>query len=474
MKKAMVWLLAFMMALSSAGCAASESAAPAGDNPSGSGQEAGQEKEEEIKEDESQAAEDAEVITEAVYPEMLPFPIMEDYEDMEAYEKDYTAWFESKKALDPGLSGLPEELRDFFEKSTIQILSGCRENRNYSPMSLYMALSMLAEAAEGDTRAQLLEVLGSSDMDSLREMSRNLWLANYSDDGMTESILSNSLWTRNDMEYRQEAVDFLTGDHFASVFRGKMGSEAYDLMLQKWLSEKTGGMLDDMISGERFDEAVFLTLISAVYYRDRWLTEFNPALTQKGIFHGTEGDTEADFMHENESGSIYRGDTFTAIVRFFLGGERMWLILPNEGMTSDDVLADPGLKEMIYDPEVWERIDYGKVDIALPKFDVSSEIPLTEDLKALGADLIFDPEKADLSALLGDSSVPVSDVRQNARLKIDEYGCEAAAYTAVTALGGVLPEDQEQYEFIADRPFLYVQMGISDMPLFIGTVNTVN
>jgi serine protease inhibitor len=44
----------------------------------------------------------------------------------------------------------------------------------------------------------------------------------------------------------------------------------------------------------------------------------------------------------------------------------------------------------------------------------------------------------------------------------------------VTALGGVLPEDQEQYEFIADRPFIYVQMGISDMPLFIGTVNTVN
>ena len=124
--------------------------------------------------------------------------------------------------------------------------------------------------------------------------------------------------------------------------------------------------------------------------------------------------------------------------------------------------------------EVWERVDYGKVDIALPKFDVSSEIQLTEDLKALGVDLIFDPEKADLSALLGDSSVPVSDVRQNARLKIDEYGCEAAAYTAVTALGGVLPEDQEQYEFIADRPFIYVQMGISDMPLFIGTVNTVN
>ena len=286
MKRTMVWLLSLMMALSAAGCAASEGPAAAGDNPSGSEQEAGQEKEEEIKENESKAAEDAEVITEAVYPEMLPFPIMEDYEDMEAYEKDYTAWFESKKALDPGISGLPEELRDFFEKSTIQILSGCRENRNYSPMSLYMALSMLAEAAEGDTRSQLLEVLGSSDMDSLREMSRNLWLANYSDDKMTESILSNSVWTRNDMEYRQEAVDFLTKDHFASVFRGKMGSEAYDKMLQKWLSEKTGGMLDDMISGERFDETAFLTLVSAVYYRDRWLTEFNPVLTQKGTFHG--------------------------------------------------------------------------------------------------------------------------------------------------------------------------------------------
>ena len=59
-------------------------------------------------------------------------------------------------------------------------------------------------------------------------------------------------------------------------------------------------------------------------------------------------------------------------------------------------------------------------------------------------------------------------------MKVDEEGCEAAAYTVImTECGAAMPPDDE-VDFTLDRPFLFAVTGDSDLPLFTGVVNQPN
>ena len=71
--------------------------------------------------------------------------------------------------------------------------------------------------------------------------------------------------------------------------------------------------------------------------------------------------------------------------------------------------------------------------------------------------------------------IMVDQAKHSAKLKIDELGCEAAAYTVMMAvLTGGIPETPPRMYFILNRPFLFVLMGKGNLPLFIGIVNEPN
>ncbi len=73
-----------------------------------------------------------------------------------------------------------ETLESFLRRSLPRLLAGQEgENQVCSPLNIYMALSMLAEATGGESRAQLLELLDSPDIETQRQTARQLWDRNY-------------------------------------------------------------------------------------------------------------------------------------------------------------------------------------------------------------------------------------------------------------------------------------------------------
>ena len=58
-------------------------------------------------------------------------------------------------------------------------------------------------------------------------------------------------------------------------------------------------------------------------------------------------------------------------------------------------------------------------------------------------------------------------------VKIDEDGVEAAAYTEIVANDSAMMETPPTVEMELDRPFLFVIFDYNNVPLFVGTVNTV-
>ena len=152
-------------------------------------------------------------IAEAQYPEMAPYP-GEPHTDAA-----YDAWWESMVAQRRDLGDI-SPLQSFFARSAQTFLTGTEgENRVYSPLNVYMALSMLAQLTDGESREQILTLLGSGNMDELRRQASDVWNANYRDDGALTSILASSLWLNKKVKFSRDTMDILARDFYASSYR---------------------------------------------------------------------------------------------------------------------------------------------------------------------------------------------------------------------------------------------------------------
>ena len=420
----------------------------------------------------------------AVYPEMASYPRDEEYVssltgefDYDKYSQDYADWRRSREALSSGMD-YAGVMDGFLSASTARFLAGAgEENRVYSPLNVYMALSMLAETAGGNSRGQLLDLLDADSIETLRGRARALWRDNYRDDGVVTSVLANSLWLRGGMTYSQEVLDTLARDYYASSFSGEMGSEAYNQALRDWLNEQTRGLLAEQAGGLSMEPETVLALASTVYFKAAWDGGFSKDRTERDVFHAPSGDVEADFMSRSMEGVYYWGERFAAVRLSFQLGGSMWLILPDEGYDPDELLSSGEAVEFLLADKL-EHADsaYLVINLSMPKFDVSSDLDLIGGLKSLGVTDIFDYTVSNFDPLAASTGDPlyVSQARHAARVEVDEEGCEAAAYTVIRMDPGAAPPPDEEVDFVLDRPFLFAVTNNNGLPLFTGVVNRPN
>ena len=136
---------------------------------------------------------------------------------------------------------------------TMYLLYNCNNNKNilqeknkvYSPLNVYMALAMLAETTDGESRQQILDLLHTDSIETLRNNASILWNANYCDEGTVNSLLASSVWLSDKLKYNENTLKTLAETYYTSSFSGSMGSPEYNKMLQDWLNEQTGGLLEE-------------------------------------------------------------------------------------------------------------------------------------------------------------------------------------------------------------------------------------
>lgn len=389
-------------------------------------------------------------------PERLPggFKTLAEAE----YPKTEMDYSEQKK-LAEGLADV-----DPFVIETMRVFLEGETNKVYSPLNVYIALSMTAEVTDGTAQAQILDLLGIESMEQLREQIEILWQIHYYNGDYDVSLLANSLWLQNGMEYRQETMDILAEKYYASAFSGEMGSNKYNKALQDWINQQTGGLLKKETRNVEFSDQTGFAMVSSIYFRDHWAKEFSEKVTKEGIFHTPEGDQQIDFMYQMLD-DYYWGEHYGAVEKRLMGGGSMWLILPDEGLTPSDLLQDQDLYDLFSAKNYWNYKD-ADVHLTMPKFDVTGSDDLRDDLKALGVTEVFGQEDFTFS----DQSHRIVRYLHNARVAVDEDGVTAAAYTVEEFDGAADPMECEEIYFTLDRPFLFVITSKLGVPLFAGTV----
>lgn len=412
------------------------------------------------------------VLAEPEYPEMVPFP------DPNSPNVDFRDWRESQKNQYDQPDGYADSLHTFFRKSLPIFLETAKEeNVVCSPVNIYMALAMLAECTAGNSRRQILNLLGAASIESLREQAGHVWNAHYCSDGYTTLQLGNSLWLDSEEEYFQKCIDTLANDYYASVFWGDLGSEEMNEHLRDWVNEQTGGLLEEQANALELDPMTVVALASTIEYRVAWTDSFKEVKNTQQTFHSTNSDVTATFMNQRFERSFYWGENFTGTYLDLEDSGKMWLFLPDEGISTSELLNSGSIVPLILNEKSDILASSATVNLSLPKFDIAYDTDLVEDMQSLGVTDVFSFDKADMSNIttatkqFSPRNTAVTEINHAARVTIDEDGLRAVAYTVIEAPSYGMPgTPPKEVDFVLDRPFVFVITSRDGLPLFSGVV----
>lgn len=356
-------------------------------------------------------------------------------------------------------------LNEFSYKTSANILIEDGKNINYSPISLYFALSLAAFGTEGETEEQLLALLGVSDKEFLSEQCGNLYRALYKDNEIGKLKIANSLWMDDELKgktitfkddfVRQAADNFYASSHNVDFANDETGKHMAD-----WISTNTNGTLSPKLE---INPDQILSILNTVYFYDQWIDRFDKNKTAEDVFYLSNGsEVKADFMNQTYGSARFtKGEGFTSASLNLKNGYEMVFILPDEGVSPYELIESP--EEMKQTIEGGESF-FGEVVWKIPKFSFGSKLSFAKMLKSLDVDAAFAAD-ADFSGIT-DHMAYITDVRQETHIGIDEDGVEASAYTQINYFGAAPPEGRA--DMILDRPFIYSITTQNATLLFIG------
>ncbi|MDE7438262.1 MAG: hypothetical protein K2M93_07225 [Muribaculaceae bacterium] len=339
-------------------------------------------------------------------------------------------------------------------------LSSGHENENiiFSPMSLTMALSMVANSDNESQAAEILDMmnLGKEDLADLNNFNSKLINTLPELDRESKIALANSIWYNSAAGAVSDKLEeVLRKDYHASV-TGLSDLSSTDAMnrINKWCSDATNGFIPTLLSAPSSAETAGI-IANAFYYKGKWTEKFNRSLTADKDFHTESGAVAKVATMKNPalSADACITDNYSAI-RLPYGNEAysMVIILPAEGKSIKDCLTPS-------DALIFKKFSMGEknpgdnattrhsiFDFEMPLFSLKSE--------------------SGLNSILGISS-PYS-ITQVAKITVDEDGSEAATGSTIMTDSDLPKTDK----FKVNRPFMFmIAEKSSGIPLFIGKVS---
>ena len=357
---------------------------------------------------------------------------------------------------------------DFAAVLSAAVLDG-KGNKNLSPVSAYIALAMAAEGARGDTRAELLALLGAKNAEDMRksaeEMLKTLSISGKS----SELILADSIWLGKQAgaAFYEDYLALLSRSYDAEADAVYFGTPEAAARIAAWIREKTREKVKISDDVMEFDADTIAVLINTIYLKDGWRTPFDENLTEKGTFCGPDGERQVQYMRRTDAGgAIVRGDGYLRYAMDLREAGTMVFVLPDEGVSLDSLLGSPeGIRELLTGGDK----SVADVSILLPKFSFQDRTDLEETLMGLGVRTCFSGG-ADFSGMT-DMPAHISRALQESYVGVDENGVTAAAYTLIAMTkGAAIPVEREKIDFHLTRPFLYAVESADGTVLFIGTV----
>lgn len=333
-----------------------------------------------------------------------------------------------------------------------------------SPYSIEIALNMLKEGTEGDSRSQIDAVLGER---------------------VINDVSTSKVKIANAVFFKDKYKPLIKED-FVNILKTKYSSEVlYDKftspkVINDWVNKHTDGMIPKILNN--IDSQFVMGLANAIAIDVKWRHQFECDNTHSQEFTKSDkSKINVEMMHEtyesniayfettNAKGAILDYEEVEGKTLEFVG------ILPNTN--PDDYINNLTIEEL-------ESINTNKiiggeevqVSIALPRFTYSYDLgSFKEVLQGMGITDVFDSTKANFNKVMDNSEIYVNTAIHKTRIELNETGTKAAAVTYFGTKDNAMPMLDKSYSIAFNRPFIYmIRDKATNEILFFGVVEEPN
>ena len=355
------------------------------------------------------------------------------------------------------------------------------ENMLISPVSISTALAMTANGADGRTREEMEDVLGSGlTIDQLNEYMA-YYISKLPAKDKEKVYLADSIWFKDEPSFKVYDEFLGTNKKFynAEIYKAPFDDGTVK-DINNWVNRNTNGMIPGILEKGALDpteeKEMLMMLINTLYFEADWQVPYDWA--PKGEFTDINGEKrEIERLGSKEREYFDLGDADAFKKPYAYGDYSFVGILPKNNdiveyvnnLDAEKLLA--GLSECV-DPD---SIDLYTM---IPKFEYEYGKTLNDILKEIGMPTAFDSCAADFSKindLSVDGALPlwIDKVVHKTKIEVTETGTKAAAATAVGMAGGAMYQPKKEVFVYLDRPFVYMIVDRNNVPLFIGVVTQI-
>ena len=353
----------------------------------------------------------------------------------------------------------PVQIADNLDfNSKLIINTNQMEDNNYliSPYSIEIALSMLRDGANGESKDQIDKVIGNRKINYLSVKNR--------------INVANAAFIKN--EYKNN-VKKSYSNKLKKAYNAQVLYDNFKTpdVINNWVKKETYGMIDKIMN--EVDDDFVMTLANAVAIDVDWDKEFDCMMTKEEMFtkkdksemkvsmmHTTYNQKEFKyFVNDSEKGDgkdKYSSDVADNQLEF-VG------ILPKNNIKDyvNNISKD---KLEAIDKSLKESSEKTNIDFSLPMFkydyDMTKGNKFVKVLKNMGIKDVFDGTVADLTNIIDKetANLYVDDAIHKTHIDLNEKGTKAAAVTAFHIVDGsaLEPERPEIIKIKFNKPFIYI------------------
>jgi serpin B len=375
-----------------------------------------------------------------------------------------------------GESGFEQGNAAFAQALYGKLAAGAKGNLFFSPSSISTALAMAFAGARGETAAQMAATLRFTVPPGELHAGFAAQTARLTA-GMPkgpEIRIANRMWGQAGLpveaDFQKIAKDHYGAGWELADFKG--AAEPARGKINQWVSDQTNAKIKDLLPPGSLTPLTRLVITNAIYFKGKWATPFDKEKTKSEPFTLAGGTTASVPMMRRvlRAGFAETADASVAELRYEGQGTgrklSMVVIVPKaaDGLGPvEQRIAAGGLGGYV------SGLADEQVDVALPRFKMTSEHDLGGTLKTMGMPLAFDESRADFSGISKAERLYITKVAHKAFVEVNEEGTEAAAATGVVIGTKSMPPPPKVFR--ADRPFAFIlRDATTGTVLFMGRV----
>ena len=357
---------------------------------------------------------------------------------------------------------------DIFKR---EVAANKAKNVVISPLSIYIALAMAYNGADGKTKSEIgtamhLQKISEKQLNSTIKGMKTAFDKTYPS---TELRIANSIWS-------WEANSFLPS--YKTLCKNYFNADALiipktspEKAVNNWVKAKTKNKIKSIV-GRLTRSETALVLLNAVYFNGKWEIPFKTNNTMQETFNISKGKTLKVPMMciKDKHFDYYRNNEMQVVCLPYKYPYKAYIFLASESITADSFIKSLSADKI---SSIISKMKSQEGTVKLPRFKLDEEQDLKVILKQMGVKTAF--SNSDLSRMSNINGLFIKDVLHKTYIDMNEQGTEAAAVTEIhIALSAHIAPTAKiiPFYFHANRPYVIaITYGKFAVPIFMGVIN---